>query len=579
MITDISVMIAGNAGDGVLFTGNVLGMILKRHGWDVATYRDFPSNIRGEPTNYTIRASLKKNHGRADCLDVLMAFDCKAISRHIHSMRKGGIVLCEGEARDLIKASDRSGKTFHEFPMRHLARENFGKEIFKNTIALGALCNILDLRISVIEQIINDIFLKKKGEEVVQKNIQSVHLGCQKAKEIIPEKERRPLIKKPDQDRLFISGDEAIGFGALAAGCRFFAAYPICPASEIWQWLAVHFPRFSGLVVQTEDELAAMNMALGAAYGGVRAMTSTSGPGASLMMEGFSLAGMAEIPVVVVHVQRVGPSTGMPTKTEQGDINQWIFGSHGDFPRIVLSPGTIKECYEFTRKAFNLAEKYQCPVILLTELDYGQNYQTVKKFDLGKVSIDRGKLLTPGELRQIKDYKRYAFTPDGISPRSLPGMKNGLHMVESNEHDEKGYRNEEPKNRIEMMEKRMRKLRGFAKDLIQPKVWGDARADVGIIGCGSTFGPVQEALLQLEASGILAKHLQLRTLWPFPRKKTQQFLERSKVVFVVENNISGQLETLIKSQVDIRAPMRNVLKYSSQAFRPIEIYTEIRKAL
>jgi len=343
-------------------------------------------------------------------------------------------------------------------------------------------------------------------------------------------------------------------------------------------WRSI-FPSFNGIVVQTEDELAALNMALGASYAGTRAMTSTSGPGASLMMEAFSLAGMAEIPVVIAHVQRAGPSTGMPTKTEQSDLNQWIYGSHGDFPRIVLSPGTIEECFEFTIKAFNLAEKYQSPVILLTEQVYGLNFYSVKKFDLTKVKIDRGELLSQEELLKIKNYKRYEFTADGISPRALPGMKNGLHMVESNEHDQKGYRNEDPENRIIMMQKRMKKLESASNDLIPPKILGERDAEIGIIGFGSTFGPIQEAMMQLKEKGINTKHLQMRTLWPFLPKGVERFMAGCREVFIVENNFSGQLSSLVKSRVRSIAKIRNILKYSSQSFRPVEISTQIQKAL
>ena len=572
-------MIAGKAGDGVLFTGNVLAKILKREGWWVSTYRDFPSNIRGEPTNYTIRASLEKIFGQSDDIDVFMAFDCGAIIEHADKMAKEGILLCDGVGLPHKTPSRIEGRTYHIFPLRKLAQENFQSELYKNMIALGALSYILNLDFNVIERVISETFLERKGKKIVQTNIRAVRLGCQQAKEMIEQEEIHPLEKKQDSGRLLISGDEAIAMGSLAAGCRYFAAYPICPATEIWQWLAVVLPEYNGLVVQTEDELAALNMALGASYAGARAMTSTSGPGASLMMEAFSLAGMAEIPVVVAHVQRVGPSTGMPTKTEQSDLDQWIHGSHGDFPRIILSPGTIEECFEFTVKAFNLAEKYQCPVILLTEQDYGQNLRTVKKFDLEKIKIDRGKLLNQSELEEVKNYRRYRFTSDGISPRALPGMKNGLHIVESNEHDQNGYRDEDSENRIRMMQKRMRKLENAAKDLVPPKIWGERESEFGIIGIGSTFGPIQEAIAQLKDNGIRAKYLQIRTLWPFPRKKVEEFLSSCKEVFVVENNFSGKLEQLIQSQIQVPIRLKNIVKYSSQAFRPREIASQIQRAV
>jgi len=578
-IADISVMIAGRAGDGVLFTGNVLAKVLKAQGWEVTTYRDFPSNIRGEPTSYTIRASLNKIYGRSDDIDVLMAFDCASVINRAEDLAKGGILLCDGLRLARLALPKSKGTTHHRFPLRKLARHNFGKEIFKNMIALGALCYILDLDFSILEKIISEVFLARKGEEIVQKNIQAIHLGCKQAKKIVEKKKIYPLLKKKDENRLILSGDEAIAFGALAAGCRFFAAYPICPASEIWQWLTKYLSEFNGIVVQTEDELAALNMALGASYAGARAMTSTSGPGASLMMEAFSLSGIGEIPIVIVDVQRAGPSTGMPTKTEQSDLSQWIYGSHGDFPRIVLSPGTVDECFDFTVKAFNLAEKYQCPVILLTEQDYGQNFYSAKKFDIRKVEIERGKLLSQEDLINIKDYKRYELTSDGVSPRALPGMRNGLHMVESNEHDEKGYRDEDPENRIRMMQKRMKKLETVSRDLIPPRIWGERDAEIGIIGFGSTFGPIQEAIAQLKERRIRAKYLQMRTLWPFPAKRVEQFVAGCREIFVIENNYSGQLGSLLKSPIKSPVKIKNILKYSGQSFRPVEISTQIRKTL
>jgi len=571
MIRDLAVMIAGKAGDGVLFTGNVLAKLLKRHGWEIVTSRDFPSNIRGESTCYTVRASLDKVYGLSDQLDILLAFDCESILAHLPEIAANGIVFCDGQGWTAPPPEQTQGKMFHRFSLRALAREQFGQEIFKNVIALGALSYVLDLDPALLDGIISEMFLRRKGEEVVRKNVRAARFGYEKAKEIIAESERRPLAKKADADRILISGDEAIGLGALAAGCRYFAAYPICPASEIWQWLVHYLPDFGGAVVQTEDELASLNMALGASFAGARAMTSTSGPGASLMMEAFSLAGMAEIPVVIAHVQRLGPATGMPTKSQQGDVLQWIFGSHGEFPRIVLAPGTVGECFELTVGAFNLADKYQCPVIILTELDMGQNFRTTRALDFSGIRIDRGKLLNPEDLLGMAEFKRYELAADGISPRSLPSWKNGVHLAESLEHDEKGYRDEDPLNRRRMMEKRMRKLDQASPDLCPPQVWGCQKAEVGFIGFGSTLGAILEAIEQLRVKSVPSRFLQLRTLWPFPAAEVRQFLAESRDVFVVEHNFSGELATLIKSQVSPCAELKNILNYSTLPFTPKEI--------
>jgi len=571
MIKNLAVMIAGKAGDGVLFTGNVLAKLLKRHGWEIVTSRDFPSNIRGEATCYTVRASLDKIYGLGDRVDILLAFDCEAILAHLPEMAVNGIVFCDGQGLITPPAEQMQGKTFHRFSLRALAREQFGQEIFKNVMALGALTYVLELDPSLLDGTISEMFLKRKGEEVVRKNVQAARFGYEKAKEITAETERHPLTKKPDGDRILISGDEAIGLGALAAGCRYFAAYPICPASEIWQWLVHYLPDFGGVVVQTEDELAALNMTLGASFAGARAMTSTSGPGASLMMEAFSLAGMAEIPAVIAHVQRLGPATGMPTKSQQGDVLQWIFGSHGEFPRIVLAPGTVGECFELTVGAFNLADKYQCPVIILTELDMGQDFRTTQALDFSGVRIDRGKLLSPEELLGMEDFKRYKIGVDGVSPRALPSWKNGVHLAESLEHDEKGYRDEDPVNRRRMMEKRMRKLDHASSDLFPPQTWGCQKAEVGLIGFGSTLGAILEAMDELRMKNVPSRFLQLRTLWPFPAAEVRQFLAESRDIFVVEHNFSGELATLIKSQVSPCSELHNILNYSTRPFTPRDI--------
>lgn len=578
--TDLAVLIAGKAGDGVLFTGNVLARLLKQHGWEVATYRDFPSNIRGEPTAYTVRASLVPRSALSDWVNILLAFDCEAILANLDRIvPNNGVVFCDGDAMMRLSPEQAKGKSFHKFSLRAMARERFGSEIFKNMIALGALSYLLDLDHRLLEKIIADMLSERKGEEMLRKNINAAWLGYEKAREITDCRERYPLVRRKDRGRLILSGDEAIAFGALASGCRFFAAYPICPASEIFQWLAHFMPRFSGVVIQTEDEIAALNMALGASYAGARAMTATSGPGASLMMEAYSLAGMAEIPVVIAHVQRLGPATGIPTKTQQGDILQWVFGSHGEFPRIVLAPGTIGECFELTVEAFNLAEKYQCPVVLLTELETGQNYRTTPQFDLDQVRIDRGRLLSQEEILTLKDFKRYEFTPDGISPRGLPSFRNGLHLVESLEHDESGYRNEDDAMRIRMMEKRMRKLASAGKGFPSSLTFGAARPAVGFITLGSTVGAVREAIERLEEKEISSGCLQLRTLWPFPIHEVREFLERSKQVFVVENNFSGELATLIASQVRPLRPIQPILRYGTRSFTPQEVVEPVLKVL
>jgi 2-oxoglutarate ferredoxin oxidoreductase subunit alpha len=571
MKNDVSVLIAGEAGDGILFTGNLLARVLKRHGWEVLTCRDFPSNIRGEPSSYVIRASHRTLMGRPDRVDVILAFDCQRCRQVIGHIKPGGIVLCDGEEESPCGQTLPAEFSFYRFHMRRVAREKFGNELVKNMIVLGGLGYLFGLERSLLDGVITEIFLEKKGRAAADTNLQAVALGYQIARDLVPEEKRLAVQSRPNAGRLVLTGDEAVAFGALAAGCRFFAAYPICPASEIWQWLVRRFPEFRGLAVQTEDELAALNMALGASYTGARAMTSTSGPGGSLMMEAFSLAGMAEIPVVIAHVQRAGPSTGIPTKTEQSDITQWVFGGHGEFPRIILAPGTLQECFEFTVAALNLADKYQCPVVILTEEDMGQNLRTTPDFDLQRVSVGRGRLLSEQDLASLPEFKRYAFTADGISPRSRPSQKGGLHMVEGNEHDETGCREETADNRVRMMEKRMRKLAVIGPDLPACRRWGENRASLGLITVGSVLASVLEAREDLRAKGLEAKVLQVRALWPFPAQEVSEFLSGLERAFVVENNYTGQLRTLIHIQARPTLAVQKVSNYSAQPFTPGDI--------
>ena len=571
MTKDLSTMISGLAGDGILFTGNLLAKVFKRRGLEVFTFRNFPSNIRGEPTAYIIRASGKKIFGPSQEVDILVAFDCESIFRHINKLRDEGFVICDSTELKEIDSALKRRKKFFKIPIRKLARENFGNEIFKNVITLGILSHLLKLEFDLISKIIEETFLAKKGREIVEKNLRGLNLGRKEAEKIIDENYRINLPIKKDKGRLFITGDEAIALGALASGCRFFSGYPICPASEIMEWLAKKLPQYNGVVVQTEDEIAAIHMALGASYAGTRAMTATSGPGFSLMNEGLSLAGIAEIPVVIIYVQRVGPSTGMPTKSEQGDLLHSIFAGHGDFPKIVISPATIEDCFYLTAEAFNLADRFQCPVIILTEQLYGQNYQTVEEFNFSKIKIDRGKFITSNDLIDNTPFLRYRFTEDGVSPRVIPSVLNGIHMVEGNEHGETGYRDETPLIREKMVRKRMKKLETALSHLPEPLFLGPEKASIGIIGFGSTFGIIQEIREILAEKGFQIQTMHIRTLWPLQTGILRDFIESKNQIFVIENNASGQLYFLLQEFGKPKTEMKSIKKFNSEPFSKHEL--------
>jgi 2-oxoglutarate ferredoxin oxidoreductase subunit alpha len=393
----------------------------------------------------------------------------------------------------------------------------------------------------------------------------------------LPEFQLEPADGK---QKLFMIGNDAIGLGAVAAGCRFMPAYPITPASEVMEYLIKVLPKFGGTVIQTEDEIAACTMAIGANYGGVRALTASAGPGLSLMMEAIGLAGMTETPVVIVDTQRGGPSTGLPTKIEQSDVLAMIHGTHGEIPKIVLAPSSIEDCFYDTIEAFNLAEKYQCPVILLTDLQLSLGKQSSETLDYKQVVIERGNLLTEAPaLEENQMFKRYAFTADGVSPRVIPGMKNGLHHVTGVEHGEDGRPSESPVNRQKMMDKRMEKMKHIK---VRNPILVDAKhdnPDLLIVNMSSTGGTIDEARTRLEKDGIKTNRVTVRQLHPFPNEELKPHLEKAKQVVVVEYNATGQLTQLIKLNAGYADKIRSVLKYNGNPFLPSEIHQQCKELM
>ncbi|UUZ85996.1 2-oxoacid:acceptor oxidoreductase subunit alpha [Paenibacillus sp. P26] len=408
----------------------------------------------------------------------------------------------------------------------------------------------------------------------MRKNIEAVRKAAEFVLELnggpLPEFQLEPADGK---QKLFMIGNDAIALGAVAAGCRFMPAYPITPASEIMEYLIKTLPKFGGTVIQTEDEIAACTMAIGANYAGVRSLTASAGPGLSLMMEAIGLAGMTETPVVIVDTQRGGPSTGLPTKQEQSDVLAMIHGTHGEIPKIVLSPSTIEECFYDAVEAFNLAEEYQVPVILLTDLQLSLGKQTSELLDYKKIEIRRGKLQT-GELPALEDnkmFKRYEFTENGISPRVIPGQKYGIHHVTGVEHDQDGRPSESPENRKKMMDKRMGKLKHVK---VTNPILVDApheEPDLLIIGMGSTGGTIDEARRRLSDKGLKTNHVTVRLLHPFPAEELKPYLEKAKTVVVIENNATGQLASLIKLNCGYAEKIKSMLKYNGNPFLPAEI--------
>ncbi|HXW52136.1 MAG TPA: 2-oxoacid:acceptor oxidoreductase subunit alpha [Candidatus Acidoferrales bacterium] len=578
MITNnIEVLFGGQAGDGSLTTGDLIATVFKRMGLEIYTFKDFPSRIRGGHTNYVIRAGEHRHYGLADQVDAMVAFDLECVEKHIAEMRPGGFVIFDNSSEKLTDAVHRDDVYFYEVPLANIAKQQLGLELVRNTISLGVLGQLIGMDPTIIRGLITKQW-ERKGEKVVAQNIGAIEAGEQYVKEHFTRPSGYTLAARPDGERLLMMGNDAIGYGALVAGCRFMAGYPITPATDVLEWMAKYAPRYGGIVVQAEDELAAINMTIGAAYAGARAMTATSGPGQALMTEGIGLAGVVETPIVIIECARAGPSTGMPTKTEQSNLNHVIFSGHGEIPKVVISPGTVEESFYLTLTAFNLAERYQLPVFLLTEQALCQSKETIPRLELDTVAVDRGKLSRNGGVT-FGEYKRFAFAEDGVSPRVIPGTPGGMHLEPGSEHNEEGVITEDATNRSRMMEKRMHKLEAMRAELPKANVFGDRNATLAFIAFGANRGPVAETQDRLLAQGTPSRFLQLRTLWPFPEEEVRDFIRGAAHVFVVENNFTGQLERLIRYVTGPLPHMHAVRKYNGRPFRPIEILDAVHKEL
>ncbi|WP_042160663.1 2-oxoacid:acceptor oxidoreductase subunit alpha [Paenibacillus gorillae] len=570
MISQLSWKIGGQQGEGVESTDRIFSTALNRLGYYLYGYRHFSSRIKGGHTNNKIRISTKPIRAISDDLDILVAFDQESIDLNAKELRTGGVVVADAKFNPVIPEG--VDARLFAVPITKIAEE-LGTSLMKNMVASGASWALLGLPLEVFNKAVEEEF-GRKGQAVVEKNIEAVKLGA----EFVLEQAGGPLdafkLEEADgEQKLFMIGNEAIGLGCVAAGCRLMSAYPITPASEIMEYLIKKLPKFGGTVVQTEDEIAAVTMAIGANYAGVRTMTASAGPGLSLMMEAIGLAGMTETPLVIVNTQRGGPSTGLPTKQEQSDLNAMVYGTHGEIPKIVIAPASIEDCFYDMIEAFNLAEQYQVPVIVMTDLQLSLGKQSCDVLDLNKIQINRGKLVTEApELAQHELFKRYEFTEDGVSQRVLPGVKNGIHHVTGVEHDETGRPSESAANRLRMMDKRLNKLNNLqVREALRVDA-PHAEPELLIIGMGSTGGTIDQARAWLEQDGVTTNHITVRQIHPFPTEQLFSYLQAAKKVVVLENNATAQLAGQIKMNVGFADKINSQLKYDGNPFLPSEVY-------
>jgi 2-oxoglutarate ferredoxin oxidoreductase subunit alpha len=583
---ELVVGIGGAAGDGVASAGNTLALSVARQGLGVFAYNSYQSVIRGGHSWLRLRVSGSKPLNHGDRIGALIALNQDTLDRHLQELTAGGVALYNA-AKLRPGYEPPRGVQLCPLPVPELTPAYKELPVMQNIVAVGAIHQLAGLDFTGLESVLESTFAKKP--QVVQTNRDAARAGYDYAAAHF--RALATPLEKTRQRWALVTGNELMAMGAAFAGCKFYSAYPMSPATHILEWMAAHGKELGICVRQVEDEISVVNMAIGAGHMGARSMCATSGGGFALMTEAIGLAAMIETPVVVVNVQRAGPSTGVPTKTEQGDLNQALGASQGDFPRIIIAPLSIPDCFSTPAEAFNLAERYQCPVIILSDLLLGESNETVDPALLDvDVDIDRGALITTashggagGPSAQDEPYLRYKDTESGISPRAVPGVPNHLYVAASDEHDEDGVLISDvytdTVRRKKMVDKRARKMAAAAADLPAPTLVGPADAEVTLVGWGSTWGVLTEAVQRLNQDGIPANHLQIKFLVPFPAAHVAALLSTAKRIIIVENNHSGQFARHLRAETGIAADS-HIRKYDGEPFEPAQIVaaaTEIVK--
>jgi len=594
-------MIGGPQGSGINSVAENFAKACIRGGLHIFANIEYHSNIKGEHSYYRLRVESKAPRSHVDWIDLLVALDRETIfgdmnkphpthRGHRHEVSPGGGIIYD---RSLNLTPDSFGRDdIKLFPIPYMdllveALKEFGKDkelskyqVMVNTIALGASLGLADYDFDLATEAIREGFTGRKAA-LGDLNVSAAKRGYDYAKtsfgeDAFPIKLRKqPLSGK----RMMIRGVQAVAIAKLKAGCGFQTYYPITPATDESEYLESHQKEYNMIVVQAEDEIAAINMATGAAHAGLRSSTSTSGPGFSLMAEGLGWAGITEAPgPVVILYQRAGPATGLPTRTEQADLRFALHAAHGEFPRIIIAPGDVVETYYDTFDAFNYAEHYQVPVILLTDKFLASTYQDIPLFNSDDLKVDRGDLLKESDLVASTDYRRYRWTELGISPRAIPGQKGGIFWTTGDEHDEHGHITEASDIRIKMMRKRMRKIELAGEVIPDSKkaiLHGPKSAPVTLVGWGSSKGAILDGMEDLKTDGIETNFLQVRYVNPFPTNLVQQALGQARRKIAIENNYSAQMAGLIREKTGI-AMDNTIVKFDGRPFSQNEIYEGVK---
>ena len=563
---DFALSIGGEAGQGIATPGDILARIFVRRGLHLNTYNAYQSIIRGGHIFLTMRTGGRKVYSHGDKLDLLLCLNQDTMDRHLSLMGTGSRVIFNS---DNIKAGDaKEGVQLCPMPVAELTKTR--NRLHQNTVAVGAILSLLGLDFQVLEDSLRLRF-QRQGQQVVDENVRVARAGFDHTEGAFePFPEPLPMGGKP---LAVWSGNEALAMGGAAAGVKFYAAYPMSPSTGVLHWMAQNARNLGIMVRQVEDEIGVANMVIGAAYAGCRAMCATSGGGFALMTEAIGSAGMMEIPAVFIDVQRAGPSTGVPTKTEQGDLWQVLGASQGDFERFIVAPTDDLDAFNTIPELFNLADKFQCPGIVISDLLISEGRYSVDPDDINmRPKIDRGNLIT--EPSTTDGYMRYKYTDSGISPRALPGLEGYVHVVATDEHDENSILISDefthPHKRRSMVEKRARKFQDIVNEIAPPELEGPEDAEVTLVGWGSTYGVIKEAVGLLKAKGVVANHLGIKWIVPLHSQAVMDIISRAKRTIIVENNYSGQFYRYLRSETGLSVD-GHIRKYDGEPFMPHHI--------
>jgi 2-oxoglutarate ferredoxin oxidoreductase subunit alpha len=571
---DFAIAIGGAAGQGIATPGNILARICARRGLQFFSYNSFQSIIHGGHIFLTTRISTEPVTSHGDKIDLLICLNQDTMDRHVQHVAPGGTAIFNS---DTIKPGEvPEGLQLCPMPVKELSN-NSRNRLVQNTVALSVILNLLSLEFELLEEILTLQF-KRKGQAVVDENVDVARAAYEYAEEhFVPFS--NPLPEK-DKPLAQVGGNEALAMGGAAAGVNFYCAYPMSPSTGVLHWMANNARDLGIMVRQVEDEIGVINMVIGAAHAGCRAMCATSGGGFALMTEAVGSAGMMEIPMVAINVQRAGPSTGVPTKTEQGDLWQMLGASQGDFPKIIVAVTGILDSFDTIPELFNLVDKFQCPGLVITDLSVSEGYATVDPDDIKwEQPIDRGELITEPNNTEEK-YLRYKLTESGISPRAVPGTPGHLHVVATDEHDEDGglisdeFTN--PHKRRAMVEKRQRKMEVVLSLIDPPELEGPEDAEVTLIGWGTTKGVIQEAASFLTQEGIPTNQLAIKWIVPLHAEEITQALSTCKRTIIVENNYTGQFARYLRSETGFDAD-GHIRKYDGEPFMPHHIVDGVKE--